>query len=188
MIKRNKALLCALASIGIITSFNTTNVNAMANTNTTKVYKASQVQNLICDLPYSIDLDRQSEITSQIQEARGAYNSLPEDEKSDVSRTLVSRLGRMESLLKDIVEDEIESIGIAYVTKELATVVGYNNNTRSVNNLEILKSNSRQIRDVITDMKNAYQGLDYSVKYRSGFGDYMSVLGAIEHQLYVNQL
>ena len=186
MIKRSKFLLCALASVGVITSFNTINANAMTNSKTTtgsSKYTVSQVEDLMYKLPYSIDLYKQGEIKSEIKEAVLAYNSLPADKQNCVDEYAISDLKHCVTLLKRIQSDEKKAMGLALVIDILDDAVGYNENTRTISNTDILRDNKKSIQKLAQRLEDTYEKLDYSIKYQTGISDYMTRLGVIENSL-----
>ena len=189
MIKRSKFLLCALASVGIMTSFNTINANAMTSTTTTQAKQTLspyQVEDLMWKLPYCINVKSlvgQIKDGLQIKYVSDAYNSLTEDQQRRVDPCAVSNLNHAKEVLKRVEKDETKAICLAYGTYRLHDLVGYDTNTRSINNIEKLKAHKNDIREAIEVMEKMYSSLDYSIRDLNGLGDCMNTLSAIEFKL-----
>ena len=163
--KRNKAILCAVASFGLITAANTINANAMTMRTTTSSVQtvartASEVEDLIYDLPYTITSENKNKVT----EARTAYDSLAENEKSKIDEYTLNILkcaeGRLQKLESDIATvtnlvNRIENLKVSvdYTTKDTYTL---NND-----NAKKIKANMDEIQNI----RNDYEKLDYSIRY-----------------------
>lgn len=182
MIKRNKAILCALASIGIMTSVGTVKANAMTitnNTNTTTkcIYKldADQVERLLCKLPYTIDTHAKEQFKTELQIifSRMAYNSLSPQEQSRVDEDLVYDLERDEALLHRILGDEVKALGI------VGEIVKLDNEVNSAKRID----NKQELLDKINDIYNARETLDYSIRYSTGLSHFMSKLNQIQGEV-----
>ena len=180
MIKRSKALLCALLSVGIMTSFNTVNANAMTNsTATTKCIKhtVSEVEDLMCNLPYTINvkLKEQVEDIEDVLNARISYELLG-SKKSCVSNYAVSNLKRVENLLVSLLGEEMEAVDLARRVYLLELKFGYNKCTGTIWNRIKVRKNKDKIINEINDIRNHYQALDYAIRYSKGLERCMSEL------------
>ena len=181
MIKRSKALLCALLSVGIMTSFNTVNANAMTNSTATTAkcikHTVSEVEDLMCNLPYtiSIKLKEQVEDIEDVLNARISYELLG-SKKSCVSNYAVSNLKRVENLLVSLLGDEMEAVDLARRVYLLEFKVGYNKCTGKIFNKRKVRKDKNKIIDEINDIREDYQGLDYAIRYSKGLERCMSEL------------
>ena len=183
MIKRNKAILCALASIGIMTSVSTVKANAMTNSTTAKTtLKAYQVENLMYDLPYTIDLNLKGQIENTIDviQARVAYNSLSDEKKHCVDPAAVSNLEHAEENIRRVYGDEIKAIDLVCGISALEHQVGYNKDTNSIENKSEVKSKKIDIQKRIQHLEDTYQEIDYSIRFKNGLPDFMNELTQIE--------
>ena len=180
MIKRSKVLLCALASVGIMTSFNTINANAMTNsTATTKCIKhtVSEVEDLMCNLPYTINikLKEQVEDIEDVLNARISYELLG-SKKNCVSNYAVSNLKRVEKLLVSLLGEEMEAVDLARRVYVLELKSGYNKYTEKIWNKQTVRKNKDKIIKEINGIRDDYQKLDYAVRYSEGLNSCMSQL------------
>lgn len=173
MMKRNKAILCALASIGFITSVNTVSASAMTKATTTSITQtkaktASEVLNLIYELPYSITLENKDKEGVKVKEARAAYDSLEQKEKDKIYKNELYILTRAEERLNQIEKDEATVKLLIDKIEELKIEVEYDKNKKqdgypfSINN-DILKSKKEEIQEI----RRIYNELDYSLRYVS---------------------
>lgn len=165
MMKRNKAILCALAGIGFITSVGTVKANAMTmkNDTTTSATQAKlsvyDVEKLICDLPYTIkvkDIDK-------VKAARNAYEDLNQRDKERIDCDTLDILNRSEKKMKQVEADVATANQLVEKINKLKVDVGYskNNDVVDIANKSILKTKIQEIKDI----REAYDKLDYFVKY-----------------------
>lgn len=175
MMKRNKAILCALAGIGVITSVGTVKANAMTMTTNTKVtqskYTAYNVMDMIYSLPssYEITLENKDEVKKQVKEVRDAYDSLKED-KSMIENYDLYYLKDSESriqYLEKVESDKTKAQDLVRRISELKNEV-VSGSTRGYNSMfkvdkDKLRANAEKIRQIRSD----YNTLDYSVTYGS---------------------
>ena len=190
MIKRSKFLLCALASVGVMTSFNTINANAMTmSSNTTTKAKqtlsAYQVEDLLWDLPYSI---RTTNIKSQLIDmlkvgyASYAYDTLSTDQKKRIDPCAVYNLNNAKSVARGIVCDEVKAIDLVCKIYKLQNEVGYCKSTERKTEPKIdkekVKPKIKQIQEKMKGLEDIYNNLEYPIKDK--VGKYMTELGVIE--------
>lgn len=189
MMKRNKAILCALVGIGFITSAGTVKANAMTmtnNTNTTtkciQKLNVDQVERLLCELPYTINTNAKEQFKTglQIIVSRMAYNSLSTKDQNRVDEDLVDALERDEKMLHTILGEEAKALGIVCEVVKLAHEVGYNKNTNSIENKSVVQSNKEELQKRMKSLEEAYENLDYSIKWKNGLPSFINVLGQIE--------
>lgn len=191
MMKRNKAILCALAGIGFITSVGTVKANAMTMNTTTKTTQnklsVCQVENLMWDLPYCINTSPKEQLktTMDVIKARMAYNSLKPEEKERVDSSALSALRHDEELLKKLIGDEVKALGMVCGILKVEEEVEYNQETRAINteNLKFNKEEIEKIRAEITAIEKGYQKLDYTIKNSAGLSHFMGELNNIECKL-----
>lgn len=175
--KRKKAILCALASIGIMTSAGTVKANAMTmkNDTTTKcIYKlnADQVERLLYTLPYTINttsLKGQFDDILKIAVSDMAYNSLDEEQQRRVDPYAVATLNSDKSLLKSLVKDEVKALGIACEVLKLEYQV---NSGQTIDKQSVLKE--------INSVYSVYDNLDYAIRYSTGLSHFMNKLNTIQ--------
>lgn len=189
--KRKKAILCALASIGIMTSAGTVKANAMTmknDTTTTKCIhklKASEVEELLYQLPCTIstNLGKQVKQAVGVVVGRMAFDSLDEADKKRVDECAVYTLENDERLLKTVAKDEVKAICIASKIVRLEDELGYSRDDRSINK-ETLKNNKEdipKIKEKMMSIEKDYQGIsDYSIKYSPKLESLMSDLYQME--------
>lgn len=189
MMKRNKAILCALAGIGIITSVGTVKANAMTmtnNTNTTTkcIHKLNknEVEDLLKKLPYTINTNAKDQFNTglQIIFTRMAYDSLSTQDQNRVDEDLVYDLERDEALLHRILGDEVKALGIVSEIVKLEREVGYNKNTREINNKSEVISNKEELQKRMKSLEDTYESLDYSIRFKNGLPSFMNELTQIE--------
>lgn len=187
--KRKKAILCALAGIGFITSAGTVKANAMTmtnNTNTTtkciQKLNVDQVEKLLCELPYTINTNakEQFKTTLQIIVSRMAYDSLSPKEQSRVDEDLVDALERDEKLLHTILGEEAKALGIVCGVVKLENQVGYDKETGEIKNKLEVQSNKEELLKLMKSLEDAYEKLDYSIKWSNGLPSFINELGQIE--------
>lgn len=182
--KRKKAMLCALASIGFMTSVSTVKANAMTmNTNNTKTtLKAYQVEQLMYNLPYTMNLNLRDQIENTIDviQARVAYNSLSDQKKHCVDPDAVSNLEHAESNIRRVYGDEIKAIVMGYTMDQLKKEVGYNDGKIGITKDE-LKCKNESIYKKINYIEDTYKKLDYSIS--SKVFNLISDVSKIECQL-----
>lgn len=189
MMKRNKAILCALASIGIMTSVSTVKANAMTmNTNTTKTtFKACEVEDWMYSLPYTFKMDIGEQLKAGVGMAymEYAYNSLGEKQRY-VDPGAVDTLRQAEKRLVKLFEGEQQAYNIASRINKIEDAIGYNQNTKAITNKASLESNAKNIEKLkkeIVDIEDAYSTLDYSIKYSDNLEYFMDGLYGIEAAL-----
>ena len=187
MIKRSKVLLCALASVGIMTSFNTINANAMTSTTTktSQTLSAYQVEDLLWDLPYSI---RTTNIKSQLIDmikvgyASDVYNALSPEQKKRIDPCALYNLNNAKSVARGIVGDEVKAIYLVFKIDKLQNEVGYCESTKSTTeskiNKEKVKANMNHIQKEMKELEEIYKNLDYPIKDK--VGTCMNKLSVIE--------
>lgn len=192
MIKRNKAILCALASIGVMTSVSTVKANAMTmNTNnTTKCIKPSlsvwDVEESMYDLHYSIDttsLKAQLKDTADIIDASIAYKSLSDKDQKRIDPAAVCNLKHAEENIRRVYGDEIKAIDLVCKVSILEHQLGINKDTNSIENKSLVKSNIKDIQKEIQKLEENYQSLDYSIRFENGLPNFMNRLTQIELKL-----
>lgn len=185
MMKRNKAILCALAGIGFITSVGTVKANAMTNTTKTTL-KSYEVEELMSNLPYTINIDLKDQFktTVDVIKAELAYKALPENKKCYVDQSAIDNLKHTERTLQRVFCDEGKALDLVYKISKLEEQVGYDRDTRTVNNKAELKSNRSDIQKQIETLEKNYQSIDYSIRDKNGLSDFMSDLSVIEFSLY----
>lgn len=193
--KRKKAILCALAGIGFITSAGTVKANAMTmkndtNTTTKCIHKLKpyQVEDLLNTLPcYTISTDAKEQAKTMVKVIVGrmAYDSLTPDEQRRVDESSVYTLRHNEELLHRLLGDEAKALGLVCGILKVEDEVEYNQETRSINteNLKSNKKNTENIRQEIADIENCYQTLDYTIKTSPGLSHFMGELNNIELKL-----
>ena len=187
MIKRSKVLLCALASVGIMTSFNTINANAMTSTTTktSQTLSAYQVEDLLWDLPYSI---RTTNIKSQLIDmikvgyASDVYNALSPEQKKRIDPCALYNLNNAKSVARGIVGDEVKAIYLVFKIDKLQNEVGYCESTERKTEPKIdqekVKPKIKQIQEKMKGLEDIYNNLEYPIKDK--VGKYMTELGVIE--------
>ena len=181
MMKRNKAILCALVGIGFITSAGTVKANAMTmNTNTKTTFKASTVEDWMYRFPYTFNMN----IGDQLKAGVGmmyteyAYSTL--GAKQDyVDKGALNNLRQAEKTLKRLFEHERKAYDIVCRISKLADYVGYNEDTKSVSNKNEIKSNKDKIFDEMRSIEKDYNNLDYSVRYTDTLLHFRQVLSDI---------
>ena len=174
MMKRNKAILCALASVGFITSINTISANAMTmpNATTTRTVQAkmtvSKVIDLINELPYKVTLKTKDEVKNKVEKARSAYNSLDENEQKRIDSYTLDTLKSIEEKLEKVESDELKAKNLIDRIKELEYKIWHiiENNKGDKHQLESklddeLNKNLKEIQKIRED----YNSLDYYVKH-----------------------
>lgn len=184
--KRKKAILCALASIGIMTSASTVKANAMTmNTTAKTTLKAYQVEQLMYNLPYTMNLNLKDQFknTMDVIKARLAYNYLPDDKKCYVDQDAVRNLNHAEENIRRVYGDEIKAIYLVCGISALEHQVGYNKDTNSIENKSEVKANKIDIQKIIKSLEDTYQSLDYSIRFENGLPDFMNRLTKIEFKL-----
>lgn len=190
--KRKKAILCALASIGIMTSAGTVKANAMTNnTNTTtKCIKPSlsvwDVEESMYDLHYTIDttsLKAQLKDTADIIDVSIAYNSLSDKDQKRIDPDAVYNLKHAEENIRRVYGDEIKAIDLVCKVSILEHQLGINKNTNSIENKSAVQSNRKDIQKEIEKLEKNYQSLDYSIRFKNGLPNFMNRLTKIELKL-----
>ena len=184
MIKRSKFLLCALASVGVITSFNTINANAMTNSSTTTKcvqhqLKGYDVVDMIYDLPDSYKITLKD--TCKVIKVRLAYESLSKDEKSKVEKYDLYYLKDAESKIGNslkVVFDKIRDKNLVKRIEKLKTDVDYvkKYDGKVTVNKDKLKSKVEEIKNIRKD----YEKLEYSYTYEvnqlvNNYYDFLSI-------------
>lgn len=193
MMKRKKAMLCALASIGFMTSVSTVKANAMTmkNDTTTKCIhklKPYQVEDLLNTLPcYTISTDAKEQAKTMVKVIVGrmAYDSLTPDEQRRVDESSVYTLRHNEELLHRLLGDEAKALGTVCGILKVEGEVGYNQKTGAIDK-EKLKCDKQILEDVkeeIMKLENAYRTLDYSIKNSKGLSHFMGDLYKIEMEI-----
>ena len=170
MIKRNKALLCALASLGVITSFNTINANAMVvDTKATKCveqqFTVSDVIKLIKELPYTVNLENKD----QVKKVISAYDSLNECDKNYINKNkiILSTLTNAKSALESLESDEAKAKELVEKIENLKKEVEVIYCINDKGNLEIVKINKEKLeynKKEIQEIRKVYEKLDYYIK------------------------
>lgn len=161
--KRNKAILCAVASFGLITAANTINANAMTmnNTTTTSSVQAkptvSDVERMINELPYTVTLGNKDQFKTTIK----AYNDLTPSEKSklelyildasDIIKSVTERLQNFES-------EETKAEELAQRIENLKATVNYNED------VDKIKDKLIDNKYEIIDIRNTCEGLNYYIQ------------------------
>lgn len=170
--KRNKAILCAVASFGLITAANTINANAMTMTGNmssveTVAITGLDVVKMIGKLPYDITLENKDEVKKQVQEARAAYNALSDAEKANVGRYDLYDLKSAELAIEKLESVEAQKAKAKELVNRIENLkvsVGYTTkDTYILNN-----DNAKKIKanmDEIQNIRNDYEKLDYSIRY-----------------------
>ena len=171
MMKRNKAILCALAGIGFITSAGTVSASAMTmNTNaTTSVaqtkFTAYKVIDMIYELPSSYQLTLKDK--TKVQAVRNAYNTLTEDEKKVVRYDLgylkeaESRIQYLENVELDKAKAEDLVNRIESLKHSIGYTTGKDYDLKNETNVNKIKEKINTINAI----RNDYEKLDYSIKY-----------------------
>ena len=187
MIKRSKVLLCALASVGIMTSFNTINANAMtmSSNTTTKFIKhtVSEVEKLMDKIPYTIstNLREQAETITTIIQARLSYNSLEQKDKDRVDYCSLCNLKHAELEAKDLIKDEVKASILVRQINQLEDDVNYRKVNNAGNNkciaIDMDNKKVKDNKDNIQKIRNVYDSLDYSVKSKfvSNYQDFLKI-------------
>lgn len=190
MKKRNKAMLCALASIGVITSFNTINANAMTNSTTkaTKpVVSASTVEDWMYRLPYTFKMDIGEQLKAGVGMAyiEYAYNSLG-DKQRYVDPGALYSLRQAERRLQTLFEGEGKALDmvrrIVRLEEELIKKVKPVN-ARAVNTNSLSDKDKEEIQKEIKYLEDTYKELDYSVRETKILSYFMNRLSQIECKL-----
>lgn len=185
MIKRNKAILCALVGIGFITSAGTVKANAMTNTTTKKAtFKASQVEDWMYKFPYTFKMNIGDQLKAGVGMAytEYAYSTLG-DKQDYVDPGALNNLRQAEQRLETLLEGEQQAYNIVCRISELADGVGYNKNTKKISAKETLKNNEEYIKNIkeeIVSIEDTFNTLDYSIRYSKGLSSYMNELYDIE--------
>lgn len=185
MIKRKKAMLCALAGIGFITSVGTVKANAMTmNTNTKTTFKASTVEDWMYRFPYTFNMNIGDQLKAGVGMAytEYAYSSLGK-KQCYVDKGALNNLRQAEKRLKALFEDEGKALDIVRRVSKLAECVGYNEDTKSISNKNEIKSNKDKIFDEMRAIEETYNKLDYSVRYTDILLHFRQVLSDIECKL-----
>ena len=161
--KRNKAILCAVASFGLITAANTINANAMTMRTTTSSVEtatntASYVKGLIDNLPYTITFDN----INKVKEARYAYNALGKIEKDKIYYYTLETLESAEKRVKDFEAQEIKAQKLVERIEKLKATVNYDKNDQYMDTIN--KVNLKANKDEIQDIRNNYEGLNYYIQ------------------------
>lgn len=170
--KRNKAILCAVASFGLITAANTINANAMTMRTTTSSVETVAITGLdvvkmIGKLPYDITLENKDEVKKQVQEARAAYNSLSDAEKANVGRYDLYDLKSAELAIEKLESVEAQKAtarDLVQRIEDLKVAVGYDPNDK----YNVSDDMAKKIKDNKTEIQNirkVYDSLDYSIRY-----------------------
>ncbi len=191
MMKRNKAILCALVGIGFITSAGTVKANAMTMKNDTTTTKCinheltvSQVDELLYKLPYTIDMNlgKQIETIKDIINARMAYNSLSKDDQKRLDQCAVSTLKQDERLLRKVLSDDIRALSMECVMNHLKKEIGFSYNTEGKIEIDENKvsSNKEHIINEMSYIEKTYNKLDYMTRYDSNLTKLMNDLNTIE--------
>ena len=187
MIKRSKFLLCALASVGVITSFNTINANAMTSTTTKakQTLSVSRVEDILYDLPYCI---RTTNIKLQLIDmlkvgyASYAYDTLSTDQKKRIDPCAVCNLNHAKSVARGIVGDELKAIDLVCKIYKLQDEVGYCESTERKTEPKIDKEKVqpkiKQIKEEMKEIDDIYNKIGYPIK--GEVETYMNKLGVIE--------
>ena len=190
MKKRNKAMLCALASIGVITSFNTINANAMTNSTTkaTKpVVSASTVEDWMYRLPYTFKMDIGEQLKAGVGMAyiEYAYNSLG-DKQRYVDPGALYSLRQAERRLQTLFEGEGKALDIVRrivgLEEELINKVKPVN-ARAVNTNSLSNEDKVKIQKEIEYLENTYKELDYSIRETKILSYFINRLSQIECKL-----
>ena len=162
--KRNKAILCAVASFGLITAANTINANAMTMNNTASCVQAkltaSEVADLINKLPYTVTLGNKEQFKTAIND----YKSLDENEKSKIDEDTLYYLKSAEGRLQKLEAGESKAKELVQRIEALKVSVGYNPDVK----YDLNKDNAKKIRNNMTEIQNIredYEKLDYSIRY-----------------------
>ncbi len=163
--KRNKAILCAVASFGLITAANTINANAMTMNNTVSFVQAkltvSQVKDLINKLPYTVTLGNKAEFKTAID----AYNALDSIQKSELELYILDAqdiIKSAEERVQKFEAEETKAKELAQRIEKLKSKVDYSKDDKglvSVNNDKLLAN-----EDDIINIRNDYEGLNYYIQ------------------------
>lgn len=165
--KRNKAILCAVASFGLITAANTINVNAMTMTgNTSSVQTvartASEVKDLINNLPYTVNFDTKD----KFEEAINAYKNLIPSEKSKLELYILDAQDIIESAekrLKDFETKVTEAQELVQRIDKLKADISYSKEGQDINvNKDELLAHEHEIRNI----SDTYYNLSYHIKHK----------------------
>ena len=165
--KRKKAILCAVASFGLITAANTINANAMTMTgNTSSVQTvartASEVKDLINNLPYTINFDTKA----KFEEAINAYNSLNSSEKSKLELYILDAQDIIESAEKRLKDFEAKVTEAEKLVKRIDKLKAEINYFKDDKGVHVDKAKLLAHELEIRNISDTYYNLSYHIKHR----------------------